>query len=122
MENENVRMVGYDDTTKEYVTEKEENIIIQNYYQYYRIFGQSGIVDIHEGPVCWMMPKEGEKDPSLAFGIHLDKETAEKEVQALTEEIRKGKVPQLWHVTPDSTPQNIIEILEKNGFQNLTLM
>ncbi|MBD5476761.1 MAG: GNAT family N-acetyltransferase [Lachnospiraceae bacterium] len=120
MENENVRMSERDDGMKEDVTEIEEKIVIQNYYQYYRMFGQSGIVNIHEGPVCWMMPKEGEKGPSLAFGIHLNKETAEKEVQALIEEIRKGKVPQLWHITPDSTPENIIEILENNGFQNLS--
>ena len=37
-----------DDIIAEYVTPWETDIIIQNYYQYYRAFTLSGIVELHE--------------------------------------------------------------------------
>lgn len=105
---------------EEYVTKKKSDLLISNYYHYYHAFARSGIVDIHEGSVSWMMPKEGEKGPSLAFRVHLEEETAEQELQTLIAGIRAKTVPQLWHITPDATPNNIIEIMERNGFKDLS--
>lgn len=94
--------------------------VIQNYYNYYKIFAQADIVDLHEGSVSWIMPCEGEKGPSMAFRIHLNEECAEAELQALIQGIRAGKVPKIWHVTPDAAPDNIVDIMKKNGFQDLS--
>lgn len=30
--------------------------IIQNYYNYYKIFAQADIIDLYEGSVSWIMP------------------------------------------------------------------
>lgn len=109
-----------DDIMETYVTKKESDIIISNYYRYYNAFTRSGIIDIHEGSVNWIMPKEGEKGPSLAYSIHLDEKTAEKEIQTLIDGIHANKVPQIWHITPDASPANIIEIMEKNGFKDMS--
>lgn len=108
-----------DDIMEEYVTKKKAEKIASNYYRYYKSFADSGIIDCHEGVVSWIIPKEGEKGPSLAFGIHLDEENAETEIAKLVNGICAKKVPQNWVITPDATPSNIIQILEENGFQNM---
>lgn len=101
-------------------TADDSNIVISNYYNYYSIFAQSGIIHFHEGNVSWITPKEGEKGPSLAFRVHLNAETAEKEMQSLIAGIRKKIVPKRWIITPDATPENIVEMMERNGFRNLS--
>lgn len=104
---------------EEYINEKKAEKIASNYYRYYKSFADSGIIDCYEGDVSWIIPKEGEKGPSLGFGIHLDGNNAEIEIKKLIEEIRAQKAPQNWVITPDVTPSNIIEIMEENGFQNM---
>lgn len=108
-----------DDIMEEYVNKKKAERIASNYYRYYKSFADSGIIDCHEGNVSWIIPKEGQKGPSLGFGIHLDAGNAETEIKKLIEEIRAKKAPQNWVITPDVTPNNIIEILEREGFQNM---
>lgn len=103
-----------------YTTQKECDIICSNYYRYYRTFALSGVVDFYEGDISWIIPKDGENGPSLAFNIQLEEETVEKGIQKLIEGIRDKKVPSLWFVTPDAKPHNIISILEQNGFKNLS--
>ena len=98
----------------------ESRLIASNYFNYYKAFARSGIIDLHEGSVSWIIPCKGEKGPSLGFRIHLNEENAESELKALGQGIRKGEVPQMWIVTPDATPDNIIDIMERNGFQNLS--
>lgn len=97
-----------------------DKIIASNYFNYYKSFAKSGIIDYHEGSVSWIIPYKGEKGPTLAFRIHLNEENAETELKALGQGIRKGEVPQMWIVTPDATPDNIIDIMERNGFKNLS--
>lgn len=94
--------------------------IVQNYYNYYKIFAQADIMDLYEGSVSWIMPCKGEKGPSIAFRICLNEENAEAELGGYIQGIREGKVPQIWHVTPDATPDNIIEIMKQNGFKDLS--
>lgn len=50
----------------------------------------------------------------------MNEENAETELRDFTQGIREGKVPQIWHVTPDATPDNIIDIMKKNGFKDLS--
>lgn len=97
-----------------------DQTIALNYYNYYKVFAKSGIIELHEGSVSWIIPCKGEKGPSLAFRIHLNEENADTELKALSQGIRTGKVPQMWIVTPDATPANIIDIMERNGFRNLS--
>ena len=94
--------------------------IATNYYNYYKSFVQSGIIKLHEGAVSWIIPCKGEKGPSIAFRIRLNEENAETELKTLIQGIRKGEVPRLWIVTPDVSPDNIINLMEKKGFKNLS--
>ena len=41
-------------------------------------------------------------------------------MRVLIQGIREGKVPEIWHITPDATPDNIIDIMKKNGFKDLS--
>lgn len=59
------------------------------------------------------MPCKGEKGSSIAFRIHVNEKDAETELRALMQGIREGKVPEIWHITPDATPNNIIDIMKK---------
>lgn len=108
-----------EDIMEQYVIQKEADIVISNYYRYYQAFARSGIVEFHEGSVSWIAPKDGKNGPSLAFRIHLDEENAQKQIEELTAGIREKKVPGLWHIMPDAVPQNVISLLEENGFQDL---
>lgn len=109
-----------DDIMETYVATKGAEIVISNYYRYYSSFALSGVVEHRKGKVNWIMPKEGENGPQLGFGVHLDEETAEKEVQDMIVSIRAKHMPRQWIITPDATPSNIISIMEENGFQNLS--
>lgn len=109
-----------EDIMDSFVREKEKETVIAGYYHYYRTFSSSGIVDLHKGNVEWIMPKEGQKGPSLAFHVKLHEKSWEEELQLLIEGIRSGKVPPRWLITPDATPWNIIQILESQGFRNLS--
>lgn len=103
-----------------YVSEKERDLVAENYYRYYRAFSLSGIVKLHEGPVEWIIPKEGENGPSLAFHLRLDEDTYEEQLQSLIEGIKENKVPSRWIITPDAMPQNAVALLESKGFRNLS--
>lgn len=56
-----------EDIMDSFVREREKEMVINGYYNYYRTFSLSGIVGLQEGMVEWIMPKEGEKGPSLVF-------------------------------------------------------
>lgn len=109
-----------DDIMQKYVNQTEQDIAISNYYHYYKAFPQSNIIDLHEGPVSWIIPCEGAKGPSIAFRIHLNAQDADAELKTLTQGIRKGKVPAIWHVTPDASPYNIVGLMKENGFKDLS--
>lgn len=98
----------------------ETEMIIQNYYSYYRAFALSGIVEFREGSIDWIKPKEGEAGPALAFHIKLDENRAEEQIRKLKRAIQAKSIPERWLVTPDAKPDNIVELLEQAGFQNLS--
>lgn len=77
-------------------------------------------MDHYEGSVSWIIPRKGEKGTSIAFRIHLNEESTETELKNFIQGIREGKVPQIWHGTPDAAPDNIIDIMKKNGFKDLS--
>lgn len=56
---------------------------------------------------------QGEKGASIAFRVHLNEKGAETELRALIQDIRGSKVPEIWHITPDATPENVIEVMKK---------
>lgn len=70
-----------EDIIDSFVREREKEMIINGYYNYYRTFFLSGIVGLQEGSVEWIMPKEGEKGPSLAFHVRLHEESWEEELE-----------------------------------------
>ena len=96
--------------------------ITTNYYNYYKIFAQSDIIHLYEGSVSWIIPCERIKGPSIAFRVHLKEESAETELKTFIQGIREGKVPKIWHITPDATPNNIIDIMKKNGFKDVNVL
>lgn len=53
----------------------------------------------------------------MPFHIHLNEESAETELRVLIQGVQEGRVPPIWHITPDATPDNI---MKKNGFKDLS--
>lgn len=109
-----------DDIMARYVMPQESEAVIANYYRYYKAFGLSEIIELHEGTIDWMMPKEGKVGPSLAFNVQLSKDHCREELQELIAGIKAKTIPNRWFITPDAEPENIIELLEANGFKNLS--
>ncbi len=109
-----------DDIMLQYVAPKETRNVIENYYRYYRIFALSGIVDFHEGVVDWIMPKEGEAGPDLAFHLKLNENGYQEDLQELIVGIQSKAVPRRWLITPDAQPKDIVNILKGYGFKNLS--
>ena len=98
----------------------DQDIVVSNYYHYYKMFAKSDIINLYEGSVSWIIPYEGEKGPSIAFRVRLNEENAETELKTFIQGIQEGKVPQIWHITPDTTPDNTIDIMKRNGFKDLS--
>lgn len=109
-----------EDIMSKYLPLSESQMVIENYYRYYRIFALSGIVEFHEGPVDWIVPKTNEVGPSLAFHIRLSKSRWQGELDELMEGIRSKSVPARWLITPDADPNNIVEVLKGKGFKSLS--
>ena len=97
-----------EDIMSKYLLLSESQMVIENYYRYYRIFALSGIVEFHEGPVDWIVPKTNEVGPSLAFHIRLSKSRWQEELDELMGGIRSKSVPARWLITPDAEPNNIV--------------
>lgn len=98
----------------------EYSKIISNYYSYYKTFPLSGAVELHNGSISWIMPPKGEKGPAIAFNIKLNAQTAQREIDGFISCIQQGYAPRQLIVTPDTEPENIVEILEINGFKNMS--
>ncbi len=56
----------------------------------------------------------------MPFRIHLNEESDETELRVLIQGVQEGRVPPIWHITPDVTLDNIIDIMKKNGFKDLS--
>lgn len=87
-----------DDIMRKYVI--TDQIIALNYFNYYKVFAKSGIIDLHEGSVSWIIPCKEEKGPSLAFRIHLNEDMEQNGFQNYAAE---------WN-------QNAVWLYLKNGF------
>ncbi len=70
-----------EDIMDSFVREREKEMVINGYYNYYRTFSLSGIVGLQEGSVEWIMPKEGGKGLSLAFHVRLHEKSCEEELE-----------------------------------------
>lgn len=75
---------------------------------------------LHLGDVEWVI-----SDPPGKFGLiyHtvLNEKNALQRVEELIPDIKKGIVPSLWFITPESTPQNLKEILKSKGFNEIEI-
>ncbi|MCI8443008.1 MAG: hypothetical protein HFG27_10830 [Provencibacterium sp.] len=70
---------------------READIIIRNYYRYYRSLALSGVVAVHEQPgLQWIMPAEGKNGPMIAFSPRLEKLADGETLGALIEGMRSG--------------------------------
>lgn len=98
---------------------KEVTMIVSNFNRYFSSFAESGIVDLHEEGVHYILPKPGHQGPTLLFHVGLDPQTADARIKALLPEIDAGHVPGNWFITPGATPDNVTELLKANGFENM---
>lgn len=83
---------------------------------YWRTLGRLRGMELHEGDIEYVIPEPGGRGPSRAFAVHLTPETADRRIAEIVSAIRARTVPQGILVSPLSTPVDLVERLERNGF------
>ena len=94
-------------------------VMVANFNRYFSSFAESGVVELRDEGVRYIQPKPGRKGPTLLFHVGLDPQTAAGRIRALLPDIDAGRVPGNWFITPGATPDNVMALLEANGFQNM---
>lgn len=89
------------------------NCIVKGIERYFRIFAQSGLIHNYTGCLEWIKPNQGEVGPSIVYGVKLK---ADVNMDIIMKEIKMGNIPSFWYILPNATPDNIVDILKKNGF------
>lgn len=92
--------------------------IVQGLEVYFGFFTLADSICHHGGNIKWITPKPGFKGPAIVYKVFLP-DAAEKEIKGLVPDLRNGKVPSLWVISPLSTPGNLADILISKGFRDL---
>ena len=70
---------------------------------YFRAFALADSIYHHEGDIEWIAPMPGENGPAVVYKIQLS-DTMGEEINEILD-LRNGKVPSLWVLTPLSRPE-----------------
>ncbi|MDO4357869.1 MAG: GNAT family N-acetyltransferase [Clostridia bacterium] len=106
-----------EDVMEAHVYRSEADVVVSNYGRYFSSFAESGVVEDHRGDVDYIVPKAGCRGPALVYSVHLDSEA---ELRALLPDVRAGRIPGKWLITPHSALAGAVAMLEANGFRNLS--
>lgn len=95
-------------------------MIVKGSEIYFRAFALASNIHLNEGDIEWIIPKQGEKGPAIVYKVQLPDDTAEKAISALVPDLKAGKVPDFWVLSPLSGPDRLANILVRNGFKDIT--
>ncbi len=93
--------------------------IVAGMENYFRSFALADNMQHHSCEIEWIAPLPRTAGPALVFRIDLDEKTANQRLDELVPAIQAGEVPDLWVISPISTPGNLLDLLLSKGFQNL---
>lgn len=100
--------------------EDHSKAIINGMVRYMRLLGAAPNMELHAGDVEWITPKAACKGPSMVYKIELDIQSASSRLDRMAEEIRSEHMPSVWLIPPDSTPTDLIRMLQARGFRDIS--
>jgi len=83
---------------------------------YMRVLGTAKNMIHYRGNIEWIAPQPDTPGPTLVFNISLNSKNADGRIKDIIPEIIAKNIPSFWFITPNATPENIIDILVANGF------
>jgi len=90
--------------------------IVEGMENYFRSFSLNHDIICHKGNVEWIIPKTSCSGPAIIYKASLHNENIEDIINKIIEGIEEGVVPAWWVINPESTPNNLKEILLAKGF------
>ena len=100
---------------------KEINQALEEYgasmYKLLNSINREKIVVFTSDETVWSLTNRPFPLFNLVFRSKFKEENAEEAIQEIMSKCRSNNVPMLFQVGPNSTPTNLISILEKNGFE-----
>lgn len=82
---------------------------------YWRTLGKARDMEIHTGDIEYVMSKS-RRGPERVFNVRLPSETADQLINEIITNIKDGVIPDSFLITPNTTPDNLTEILVQKGF------
>lgn len=96
------------------------NLIIKGAEKYFQMFSFADNITHVDGDIEWIAPFPDSRGPAIVFRVNFKEENVDKQLDELLPSLDSGSIPSFWVITPNSTPENIISLLETKGFKNLT--
>jgi len=82
---------------------------------YWRTLGQVRDIDIHAGDVEYATAADG-KSPECIFRVNIQTGDVEERINEVVAHIKAGIIPDGLLITPNTKPDNLVEILTNKGF------
>ncbi len=90
--------------------------IVNGMELYFRSFAISNSIVHQDGDIEWIIPKATQSGPAIIYRATLKEENVEEIIEKIIVGINDGTVPAWWVINPQSTPNNLKEILISKGF------
>jgi hypothetical protein len=94
--------------------------IVEGMERYFRAFTLADNIQHHTGDFEWIAPLTGTPGPAIVFKVSLEEATASQRIDEIIPDLKAGNIPSFWVVPPTSTPANVVDLLVKKGFNDLT--
>ncbi len=94
--------------------------IAEGMEQYFRAFALADNIQYHTGDFEWIAPRAGTPGPAIVFKESLEEANASQRIDEIIPDLKAGNIPSFWVVPPTSTPANVVDLLVKKGFNDLT--
>lgn len=83
---------------------------------YWRALGSARNMELHSGEIEYVKSIDG-KGPERIFNINLKDKNIENCVDVLVNQIRDKEIPDSFLITPNTKPENLVEMLSDRGFE-----
>jgi ribosomal protein S18 acetylase RimI-like enzyme len=120
-------MRNYDQKNNEYSTDSNERLKKLNHINYvdaieegtayfFEIFSSIKNKTLYKSSDISWIKSNIETFPNLIFGARFNKEDAFQRIRDISNKIKEGIAPNLWHIGPKTAPQDLFNMLIQNGF------
>lgn len=95
------------------------NAIEKGTTYFFRLFASMKNLYFYENNDIRWVKSDNKRFPNIIFNAKFSKGAVEQRIEELADGIKKGKLPNAWHLGPNSTPENLFDLLIDHGFKEI---